>query len=121
MLDKDVERGINQQINAELYSAYLYYSMAAYFEALSFVKDNPEKATEIVQGKYIQQELELIRENMDKFIWHDLEAQRKVMSEKGIFGQAEYVVRILREDMNKIPEKPDFLKWVNLDILPFED
>jgi ferritin len=35
VLDKDVERGINQQINAELYSAYLYYSMAAYFEALS--------------------------------------------------------------------------------------
>jgi hypothetical protein len=95
--------------------------MRAYFEALSFVKDNPEKATEIVQGKYIQQELDLIRGNMDKFIWHDLEAQRKVMSESGIFGQAEYVVRILREDMNKIPEKPDFLKWVNLDILPFED
>ena len=35
MLDKEVEQGINEQINAELYSAYLYYSMAAYFEALS--------------------------------------------------------------------------------------
>ena len=35
VLDKDVERGINQQVNAELYSAYLYYAMAAYFEALS--------------------------------------------------------------------------------------
>ena len=35
MLDKEVERGINGQINAELYSAYLYYSMAAYFESLS--------------------------------------------------------------------------------------
>jgi ferritin len=35
MLDKEVERGINEQINAELYSAYLYYSMAAYFESLS--------------------------------------------------------------------------------------
>jgi ferritin len=35
MLEKEVERGINEQINAELYSAYLYYSMAAYFEALS--------------------------------------------------------------------------------------
>jgi ferritin len=34
-VDKEVERGINQQINAELYSAYLYYAMAAYFEALS--------------------------------------------------------------------------------------
>jgi ferritin len=35
MLHKDVEQGINHQINAELYSAYLYYSMAAYFESLS--------------------------------------------------------------------------------------
>lgn len=35
MLDEKVERGINDQINAELYSAYLYYSMAAYFEGLS--------------------------------------------------------------------------------------
>ena len=35
MLNKEVEQGINDQINAELYSAYLYYSMAAYFEVLS--------------------------------------------------------------------------------------
>ena len=35
MLNKGVEQGINDQINAELFSAYLYYSMAAYFEALS--------------------------------------------------------------------------------------
>ena len=95
--------------------------MAAYFEALSFVKSNPDKATEIVHGKYIQQDLELIRENMKKFIWHDLESQRKVMSEEGIYGQAEYVARILHEDMNKIPEKPDFIKWVNMDILPFDE
>jgi ferritin len=35
MLDEKIERGINDKINAELYSAYLYYSMAAYFEGLS--------------------------------------------------------------------------------------
>jgi len=35
MLNEKVEQGINDQINAELYSAYLYYSMAAYFEGLS--------------------------------------------------------------------------------------
>lgn len=33
MLNKNVEAAINKQINAELYSAYLYLSMAAYFEA----------------------------------------------------------------------------------------
>lgn len=33
MLNKKVEAAINSQINAELYSAYLYLSMAAYFES----------------------------------------------------------------------------------------
>lgn len=32
MINKKVEAAINEQINAELYSAYLYLSMAAYFE-----------------------------------------------------------------------------------------
>ena len=33
MLKKKIEKALNEQLNAELYSAYLYYSMAAYFEA----------------------------------------------------------------------------------------
>jgi NitT/TauT family transport system substrate-binding protein len=93
--------------------------MQAYFEALSWVKANTEKATELVQGDYIQQDLEVIQENMDKFVWHDLEAQREVMSDEGIFGQADYVIRILHEDMKTIPERPAFREWVNMDILPF--
>jgi len=32
MLAKKMEKALNDQINAELYSAYLYLSMAAYFE-----------------------------------------------------------------------------------------
>lgn len=32
MIDKKMEQAINDQINAELYSAYLYLSMAAHFE-----------------------------------------------------------------------------------------
>lgn len=35
MLKKKIEKAINDQINAELYSAYMYYSMAAYFESQS--------------------------------------------------------------------------------------
>jgi ferritin len=35
MLKKNVQDAINDQINAELYSAYLYYSMVAYFESIS--------------------------------------------------------------------------------------
>ena len=31
-----IEKALNQQINAELYSAYLYLSMSTYFESLNF-------------------------------------------------------------------------------------
>jgi ferritin len=33
MIKKTIEKAINDQINAELYSAYLYLSMSAYFES----------------------------------------------------------------------------------------
>ena len=35
MLNQKIQDTINGQVNAELYSAYLYYSMAAYFESIS--------------------------------------------------------------------------------------
>lgn len=35
MLNKKLEEALNDQINAEMYSANLYYSMSAYFESLS--------------------------------------------------------------------------------------
>jgi ferritin len=34
MLSKKMEKAINKQINAELYSSYLYLSMATYFESI---------------------------------------------------------------------------------------
>ena len=33
MLDKEMEKAINKQLNAELYSSYLYLSMGAFFES----------------------------------------------------------------------------------------
>jgi ferritin len=35
MLDSEIEKAINDQLNAEIYSSYLYYSMAAWFESQS--------------------------------------------------------------------------------------
>jgi len=35
MLNEKIEKALNQQLNAELYSAYLYLSMAAYFRSIS--------------------------------------------------------------------------------------
>ncbi len=34
MIDKEMEEAINKQINEEMYSAYLYLSMSAYFEKI---------------------------------------------------------------------------------------
>ncbi len=35
MLKKNIEKAINKQINAELWSGYLYLSMASYFDSIS--------------------------------------------------------------------------------------
>jgi ferritin len=35
MISKKMEKALNGQLNAELYSAYLYLSMAAYFESVA--------------------------------------------------------------------------------------
>jgi ferritin len=35
MIDERMQDAINEQINWELYSAYLYFSMAAYFDSMS--------------------------------------------------------------------------------------
>ena len=35
MISKKMERALNDQVNAELYSAYLYLSMVAYFESVN--------------------------------------------------------------------------------------
>ncbi len=34
-MNKTIEEALNKQINAELYSSYLYYSMSAYFHSLN--------------------------------------------------------------------------------------
>ncbi len=35
MLNKKIENALNEQINAEMYSANIYYAMSAYFESIS--------------------------------------------------------------------------------------
>jgi len=34
-VNKKIEKALNEQLNAELYSAYLYYSMSAYFHSIN--------------------------------------------------------------------------------------
>ncbi len=35
MLEQDIQRSLNEQLNSDLYSAYTYLAMSAYFETLS--------------------------------------------------------------------------------------
>jgi ABC-type nitrate/sulfonate/bicarbonate transport system substrate-binding protein len=92
--------------------------LTAYFESLDWVAHHPRQAAEIAVQSYIQQDLALIESNLGKFVWHDAEAQRRVMSDAGIFAQAEFLIDVLHDEMGAIPEKPDFRAWVNLDVLP---
>jgi len=92
--------------------------MAAYFEALDWVKANPEATVGLVAGTYIQQDPGLIRANLEKFVWQDAADNRRVMAEGGIFAQAEYILEILHDQMKAIPERPAFRDWVRLDLLP---
>jgi ABC-type nitrate/sulfonate/bicarbonate transport system substrate-binding protein len=95
--------------------------LTAYFESLAWVKDNPDSAAEVVHEKYIVQEVDLIKKNLSRFIWQTLNDQKRVMSDEGIFGQTEYILKILHEEMKAVPVKPEFRKWVPIHILPFED
>ena len=92
--------------------------MRAYFQALDWVKANPDRALEIVQGRYVQQELDLLKRNMAKFVWHGAADQHRIMTDAGLFGQAEFVIDLLHDQLKVIPEKPRFREWVKLDILP---
>lgn len=95
--------------------------MQAYFQALDWVKLNPDRALEIVQGKYVQQEMALLQRNMAKFVWHGASDQHRIMSDASLFGQAEFVIGLLHDQLKVIPTKPNFRDWVRLDILPREE
>jgi hypothetical protein len=60
----------------------------------------------------------VIRANLDKFQWQDAAQHRRVMSDRGIFAQADYILEILVEQMHALPQKPAFRDWVRTDLLP---
>ncbi|MGR9074408.1 MAG: ABC transporter substrate-binding protein, partial [Gammaproteobacteria bacterium] len=94
--------------------------MAAYFEALAWVRDHPGEAAELIHKRYIRQDLGIVRDNLSRFVWHDAGDQRRVMSEDGLYAQAELINELLYGQIKAIPSKPDFREWVNLGVLPEE-
>ena len=63
MLTKRIEKELNDQINAEFYSAYLYLSMAAFFESINlkgfanwvYVQFQEEQAHAMMMYNYINE------------------------------------------------------------------
>jgi ABC-type nitrate/sulfonate/bicarbonate transport system substrate-binding protein len=92
--------------------------MAAYFEALDWVRDHPEEVVPLVAGRWIQQDPQLIASNLARFRWHDAADNRRVMRDDGIFAQADFILDILCDQMHALPRKPAFRDWVRLDLLP---
>lgn len=95
--------------------------MDAYFAALEWTRANPEGAVDLaLAGNYIQQDRTLFIENINKFVWHGKADQVRVMSEKGLFAQADVVLKLLKEEMGVISTIPDFRKQVNRPLLGLE-
>ena len=92
--------------------------LAAYFEALDWVKAHPRETVTLVAGRYIQQEPAVIQANLDKFQWQNAADHQQVMSDSGIFAQADFLLEILHGQMRALPRKPAFRDWVRLDLLP---
>jgi len=51
-------------------------------------------------------------------VWQNAADHKRVMSDQGIFAQAEHILEILHGQMKAIPVKPAFREWVRLDLLP---
>jgi NitT/TauT family transport system substrate-binding protein len=92
--------------------------LGAYFEALRWVEDHSAQTVELVAGRWIQQDAALIAANLERFEWHDAEDHRRVMSDEGIFAQADFIIEILHGQMGALPRRPPFREWVRLDLLP---
>jgi len=41
-----------------------------------------------------------------------------LLSDNGIFAQADYILSILHDQMGALPVEPAFRDWVRLDLLP---
>ncbi|MHC4663129.1 MAG: ABC transporter substrate-binding protein [Planctomycetota bacterium] len=93
--------------------------LKAYFEALDWVKANTDDAADVIHGKYIHTKKDILKRDLAKFVWHNRADQKRIMSDKGIFGQVEYVCEIFLNEIggDTLAKKPDYKKWVRLDLL----
>ena len=122
MLSKKMEKALNQQINAEMYSAYLYLSMASYFEGVdlegcaSWMKAQTQE--EMIHAMKIY---DFVIERGGRVILDAIKAPRQEWdSALAVFEHAyeheQYVTSLINDLMNLAIEEGDhatqiFLQW----------
>ncbi len=122
MLSKKIEEALNGQINAELYSAYLYLSMVAYFESSGYPgsanwmrAQTWEELTHAMKifdyvceqgGKVV---LTLIEASLGE--WESLLAafEAALEHEQKVTGLINRLVEIAKEEEDEVTV--DFLQW----------
>jgi taurine transport system substrate-binding protein len=89
----------------------------AYYDSVEYVKTHLEEAADVMVP-IVKQPKEKILDGLRKFVWNTAADQKRIMSDAGMYGQAEYVSRLMKEKMGKISAVPDFRKWVRTDLIP---
>lgn len=87
----------------------------AYFEAVAWCRDHPQELHELI-ARRVNQPVKDVAAAMKNFKWLDLSAQRVVMSDARMFGQAEFASQVLI-DMELTKSLPAFRNWTRLDVL----
>ena len=122
MINKKLEKAINDQINAEIYSAYLYLSMSAYFETQNlsgfanwtYIQYQEEMSHAMKFFRYINGRggvVELNKIDKPENTWKDVVAVFKqvLKHEQYVTSRINNLVTIAREIKDYATES--FLQW----------
>ncbi|MHC4821190.1 MAG: ABC transporter substrate-binding protein [Planctomycetota bacterium] len=86
----------------------------AYFECVTWCRENPEELLDLI-AKEVGKPKEAVAGAMKNFIWLDWGAQRVIMSDARMFGQAAFASEVLKE-IGLIEKLPAFRNWTRPDL-----
>ncbi len=89
--------------------------LKAYFRAVAWCRDHPEALLDLVAAR-VGKPRESVAAAMKNFVWLDGPAQRVVMSDARMFGQAEYASKVLVE-LGLMKAVPAFRNWTRTDLV----
>lgn len=88
---------------------------AAYFRAVRWCRDNPDGLVDLVAER-VGKPKDVVRTGLAKMIWLDDAAQKVVMSDARMFGQAAFAAQLL-VDLDLAKKVPAFRNWTRTDLL----